>query len=98
MDVKWRFRIAIVNDKRNSYAVIDYKKFGPVVLFEAFFVSGEKEAGGIGLFYNYKRIHFSENKKEILEKLNELYKLIPIEAKTDFELNKFLLLKAIGII
>jgi hypothetical protein len=87
---RWRYRIAIVNDHRDTYAFMDFKKFGPVVIFEGCRVKGEdKDPNGvIGVFYNYNSVLRTDSYKQAFEEVERLISLAPDPARKEFELYK----------
>ena len=91
LEVNWRYRVAVLNDFRNTYAFIDFKKFGPVTHLEVCEVKGpmpERVASddGIGIFVNWKRLVVVQDRASALYLLEDLIVKAPEGARKDFEL------------
>lgn len=96
-----RFRIAIINDFRNTYACVDYKKFGEdVMILDAWLLSPAHRGynlrdDDIGIFLNYEQKLRTKSKQEALEFVDKLIEGSPPEARRELNLHKDYLARAL---
>lgn len=100
MNDRWRFRVAINNNFRKTYAYLDFKKLGMVTDFVAFAgdssgPNDEETTASIGIYHNYKTVAIVNSKAEAMKELDKLIATCPNEAKKDYEQYKEVLYRSL---
>lgn len=96
------YRIAVLNEFRNNYAYIDFKKFGITKLYAAFWTAWphkgfvEKE-DRICVFLNYEQVCKTTARVEAGAALEELIAGSPPEMRGFIADEKYKLRKALGL-
>lgn len=86
--LRLRYRVAVDNEFQNSFAYLDFKKFGDIEDFEALEVKGETKrqdpTDAIGIYLNFKQVALVKNKAEALKVVEKLIREAPPAAQKDF--------------
>lgn len=96
------YRIGIINDFRETFAFVDYKKFGVVEYLQAFFVLGDhkgfvEKEDRIHIFLNYKKQIATVDSKEAGAVLANLICSCPAEMAGYLAGTQDVLYRAMGV-
>lgn len=90
INLNLRYRVCVINDFDNSVSVVDCKKFGVVMITDAWRVGSEHKGyqlpeDDIGIFLNYKLLHRTKSREEANKLVDKLIGEAPKELLSEFE-------------
>lgn len=85
-----KFRICVLNDFRQTHAVLDYKEYGVIKDTHAWIHEGRPfkhiyPRDSITIFLNYDQILDTKEKDAAIEKLVELLDMCPPHARSEYD-------------
>ena len=84
-----KYRIGILNDFKETKTVVEYQKYGPMEIVDAFEIGGQHRGyqlkeDSIWIFLNYQKVAEVKSRAEAVGILRKLIVNCPPEAKSTF--------------